>query len=83
MLSRETHRHARCHPVNRKVHLLMHAKDVGHSFLCGSCCGSDFVPGWMFPSLTATKVGRYEWLHPALCWGLQHEGVSRCAVHDI
>ena len=49
-------------PVNREVHLLMHAKDVGHSFFVRELrIRQDFVPGLdLSVHFTATKVGRYE-----------------------
>jgi len=49
-------------PVNRDIHLLMHAKDVGHSFYVPELrVQQDFVPGLdLSIHFTATKIGRYE-----------------------
>jgi cytochrome c oxidase subunit II len=60
-------------PVNREVHLLMHAKDVGHSFYVPELrIQQDFVPGLdVTVHFTATKVGRYEIVCTQLC-GLGH-----------
>jgi len=60
-------------PVNREVHLLMHAKDVGHSFYVRELrIQQDFVPGLdLSVHFTATKVGRYEIVCTQLC-GLGH-----------
>ncbi len=71
-------------PVNREIHLLMHAKDVGHSFFVRELrIQQDFVPG-------ARSLGSFhrdqdrqvrDRLHAALWAGaLQHEGVSRVYV---
>src|SRR5229473_3094208 len=50
-------------PVNREIHLLMHSKDVGHSF---------YVPELdVSIHFTATKVGKYEIVCTQLC-GLGH-----------
>jgi cytochrome c oxidase subunit II len=60
-------------PVNKEIHLLMHSKDVGHSFYVPELrVQQDFVPG-MDVSLhfTATKVGKYEIVCTQLC-GLGH-----------
>ena len=60
-------------PVNREVHLLMHSKDVGHSFFVPELrVHQDFVPGLdLSLHFTATKVGRYEIVCTQLC-GLGH-----------
>jgi len=60
-------------PVNREIHLLMHAKDVGHSFYVPELrVHQDFVPGLdLSIHFTATQVGRYEIVCTQLC-GLGH-----------
>src|ERR1017187_5779088 len=60
-------------PVNREIHLLMHSKDVGHSFYVPELrVQQDFVPGLdLSIHFTATKVGRYEIVCTQLC-GLGH-----------
>jgi cytochrome c oxidase subunit 2 len=60
-------------PVDREVHLLMHAKDVGHSFYVRELrLQQDFVPGLdLSLHFTATKPGKYEILCTQLC-GLGH-----------
>ena len=60
-------------PVNREVHLMMHAKDVGHSFYVRELrLQQDFVPGLdLSLHFTATKPGKYEILCTQLC-GLGH-----------
>jgi len=60
-------------PVNREIHLLMHSKDVGHSFFVPELrVQQDFVPGLdVSLHFTATKVGRYEIVCTQLC-GLGH-----------
>lgn len=60
-------------PVNKEIHLLMHAKDVGHSFFVRELrVHQDFVPGLdVSLHFTATKVGRYEIVCTQLC-GLGH-----------
>jgi len=60
-------------PVNKEIHLLMHAKDVGHSFYVRELrVQQDFVPGLdVSLHFTATKVGRYEIVCTQLC-GLGH-----------
>ena len=60
-------------PVNKEVHLLMHAKDVGHSFYVPELrVQQDFVPGLdVSLHFTATKVGKYEIVCTQLC-GLGH-----------
>jgi len=60
-------------PVNREVHLLMHSKDVGHSFYVPELrVQQDFVPGLdVSIHFTATKVGKYEIVCTQLC-GLGH-----------
>lgn len=60
-------------PVNREVHLLMHSKDLGHSFFVRELrIQQDFVPGLdLSVHFTPTKIGRYEILCTQLC-GLGH-----------
>lgn len=60
-------------PVNRDVQLLMHSKDVGHSFFVRELrIQQDFVPGLdLSVHFTPTKIGRYEILCTQLC-GLGH-----------
>ncbi len=60
-------------PANREIHLLMHSKDVGHSFFVPELrVQQDFVPGLdLSLHFTATKVGRYEIVCTQLC-GLGH-----------
>jgi len=60
-------------PVNREVVLLMHAKDVGHSFYVRELrIQQDFVPGLdLSVHFTATQVGKYEIVCTQLC-GLGH-----------
>jgi len=60
-------------PVNREIHLLMHSKDVGHSFFVPELrVQQDFVPGLdVSLHFTATKVGKYEIVCTQLC-GLGH-----------
>ena len=60
-------------PVNKEIHLLMHAKDVGHSFFVRELrVHQDFVPGLdLSLHFTATQVGKYEIVCTQLC-GLGH-----------
>jgi len=60
-------------PVNRQVDLLMHSKDVGHSFFVPELrIHQDFVPGLdLAVHFTANKTGRYEIVCTQLC-GLGH-----------
>ena len=60
-------------PVNREIHLLMHSKDVGHSFFVRELrIQQDFVPGLdLSLHFTPTKIGRYEIVCTQLC-GLGH-----------
>jgi cytochrome c oxidase subunit II len=60
-------------PVNRQVHLLMHSKDLGHSFFVPELrVHQDFVPGLdLTIHFTATKIGKYEIVCTQLC-GLGH-----------
>src|SRR6202040_3443171 len=60
-------------PVNKEIHLLMHAKDLGHSFFVRELrVQQDFVPGLdVSLHFTATKAGRYEIVCTQLC-GLGH-----------
>jgi cytochrome c oxidase subunit II len=64
-------------PVNQEVHLLMHAKDVGHSFFVRELrVQQDFVPGLdLSMHFTATKVGKYEIVCTQLC-GLGHNSMK-------
>ena len=60
-------------PVNKEVRLLMHSKDVGHSFYVRELrVQQDYVPGLdLMVHFTATKIGRYEIVCTQLC-GLGH-----------
>jgi cytochrome c oxidase subunit 2 len=60
-------------PANREVNLMMHAKDVGHSFYVRELrIQQDFVPGLdLAVHFTATKPGKYEIVCTQLC-GLGH-----------
>ena len=60
-------------PVNREIQLLMHSKDVGHSFYVRELrIQQDYVPGLdLSVHFTATKTGRYEIVCTQLC-GLGH-----------
>lgn len=60
-------------PVNREVQLLMHSKDVGHSFYVRELrIQQDFVPGLdLAVHFTATTPGKYEIVCTQLC-GLGH-----------
>src|SRR5580693_10744998 len=60
-------------PVNREIHLLMHSKDVGHSFYVRELrIQQDFVPGLdLSLHFTATQTGHFEILCTQLC-GLGH-----------
>jgi cytochrome c oxidase subunit 2 len=60
-------------PVNKEIHLLMHSKDVGHSFYVRELrVQQDFVPGLdVSLHFTATKIGKYEIVCTQLC-GLGH-----------
>jgi cytochrome c oxidase subunit 2 len=60
-------------PVNRQVNILMHSKDVGHSFYVRELrIQQDFVPGLdLAIHFTATKPGQYEIVCTQLC-GLGH-----------
>lgn len=60
-------------PLNKDIHLLMHAKDVGHSFYVPALrVQQDFVPGLdVSLHFTATKAGKYEIVCTQLC-GLGH-----------
>jgi cytochrome c oxidase subunit II len=60
-------------PVNREIHLLMHSKDLGHSFYVPELrVHQDFVPGLdLSVHFTATKIGKYEIVCTQLC-GLGH-----------
>jgi cytochrome c oxidase subunit 2 len=60
-------------PVNREIQLLMHAKDVGHSFYVRELrIQQDFVPGLdLAVHFTPTQIGKYEIVCTQLC-GLGH-----------
>ncbi len=60
-------------PANREIHLLMHSKDLGHSFFVRELrVQQDFVPGLdVSLHFTATKPGKYEIVCTQLC-GLGH-----------
>ncbi|HEV3513302.1 MAG TPA: hypothetical protein VGS05_16455 [Candidatus Sulfotelmatobacter sp.] len=60
-------------PVNREIRLLMHSKDLSHSFYVPALrIHQDFVPGLDLQiHFTATKVGKYEIVCSQLC-GLGH-----------
>jgi len=60
-------------PANREVQLLLHSKDLGHSFYVRELrIQQDFVPGLdLSVHFTATKPGRYEIVCTQLC-GLGH-----------
>jgi cytochrome c oxidase subunit II len=60
-------------PVDREINLLMHAKDVGHSFFVRELrIQQDFVPGLdLSVHFTPTKIGKYEIVCTQLC-GLGH-----------
>jgi cytochrome c oxidase subunit II len=60
-------------PVNREIHLLMHSKDLGHSFFVRELrVQQDFVPGLdLSLHFTATKTGKFEIVCTQLC-GLGH-----------
>jgi cytochrome c oxidase subunit II len=60
-------------PVNREIRLLMHSKDVSHSFYVPALrIHQDFVPGLDLQlHFTATTVGKYEIVCSQLC-GLGH-----------
>jgi len=60
-------------PVNKEVHLMMHGKDVGHSFYVRELrIQQDFMPGLdLAVHFTATKIGKYEIVCTQLC-GLGH-----------
>jgi cytochrome c oxidase subunit 2 len=60
-------------PVNREIYLLMHSKDLGHSFYVPELrVHQDFVPGLdLSLHFTATKIGKYEIVCTQLC-GLGH-----------
>jgi len=60
-------------PLNQEIHLLMHAKDVGHSFYVPALrVQQDFVPGLdLSLHFTATQIGKYEIVCTQLC-GLGH-----------
>jgi cytochrome c oxidase subunit 2 len=60
-------------PVNREINMLMHSKDVSHSFFVRELrIHQDFVPGLdLAVHYTATQVGKYEIMCTQLC-GLGH-----------
>jgi len=60
------------------VYLLIHAKDVGHSFYCGVAGAGRFVPGLICNSFHATKTaGTNRLLLSFAAWALKHESVPR------
>ena len=71
-------------PVNREIHLLMHSKDVGHSFFVPELrVQQDFVPGLDLIRAFHRYQDRAvrDRVHAALRPGaLQHEGVPFGAV---
>ena len=71
-------------PVNREIHLLMHSKDVGHSFFVRELrIQQDFVPGLDFSRALHPNQDRAirNCVHATLRTGsLQHEGLSRSHV---
>ncbi|MFZ0283670.1 MAG: hypothetical protein WAL32_00435 [Terriglobales bacterium] len=60
-------------PVNREIHVLMHSKDLGHSFYVPALrVHQDFVPGLdLSIHFTAMQTGKYEIVCTQLC-GLGH-----------
>lgn len=60
-------------PVNKPILLMLHSKDVGHSFDVRELrVQQDFVPGIVIPiHFTATQTGRFEIVCTQLC-GLGH-----------
>lgn len=60
-------------PVNKEIRLLMHSKDLSHSFYVPALrIHQDFVPGLDLQiHFTATQVGKYEIVCSQLC-GLGH-----------
>jgi cytochrome c oxidase subunit 2 len=60
-------------PVNREIRLLMHSKDLSHSFYVPALrIHQDFVPGLDLQlHFTATQIGKYEIVCSQLC-GLGH-----------
>jgi cytochrome c oxidase subunit II len=68
-------------PANREVQLMMHAKDVGHSFYVRELrIQQDFVPGLdLSVHFTATKIGKYEIVCTQLC-GLGHYNMKAYLV---
>ncbi len=68
-------------PVNKEIHLLMHAKDVGHSFYVPALrVQQDFVPGLDLVTPFHRDPDREvrNCLHPTVRLGtLQYEGISR------
>ena len=60
-------------PVNHEIQLLLHGKDVGHSFYVRELrIQQDFVPGLdLSVHFTPTKIGKYEIMCTQLC-GLGH-----------
>jgi cytochrome c oxidase subunit II len=60
-------------PVNREIQLLMHSKDLSHSFHVRELrIHQDFVPGLdLAVHFTATEIGKYEIVCTQLC-GLGH-----------
>jgi len=64
--------------VNREIPLLMHAKDVGHSFYVRELrLQEDFVPGLdLSIHFTATGTGKYEIMCTQLCGRLGHSNMK-------
>jgi cytochrome c oxidase subunit II len=60
-------------PVNKPIWLMLHSKDVGHSFFVRELrVQQDFVPGLDIPvHFTANTIGKYEIVCTQLC-GLGH-----------
>src|SRR5215831_18055939 len=60
-------------PMSKEIHLMLHGKDVGHSFYVRELrIQQDFVPGLdLSVHFTATKTGKYEIVCTQLC-GLGH-----------
>src|ERR1700688_91003 len=60
-------------PVDKEIHLLMHSKDLGHSFYVRELrIQQDFVPGLdLSLHFTANRIGKYEIVCTQLC-GLGH-----------
>lgn len=71
-------------PANHEIHLMLHSKDVGHSFYVRELrIQQDFVPGLdLSLHFTATKPGKYEIVCTQLC-GLGHYNMKAyLSVHS-